>query len=63
MISQGPTAQKLLKNSGVKLSSMATDIMGVSGRAMIEALIRGDRDVPVPRLFSVPRCRSGGRCY
>jgi transposase len=37
--------EKLLEDSGIKLSSVATDIMGVSGRAMIEALIRGDRDV------------------
>jgi transposase len=37
--------EKLLEDSGVKLSSVATDILGVSGRAMIEALIRGDRDV------------------
>jgi transposase len=37
--------EKLLEDSGIKLSSVATDIMGVSGRSMIEALIRGDRDV------------------
>jgi transposase len=28
----------------IKLSTVATDIMGVSGRAMIEALIAGQRD-------------------
>lgn len=37
--------EKLLEDSRVKPSSVATDIPGVSGRAMIEALIRGDRDV------------------
>jgi len=37
--------EKLLEDSGIKLSSVATDIMGVSSRSMIEALIRGDRDV------------------
>lgn len=36
--------EKLLEDAGIKLSSVATDIIGVSGRAMIEALITGDRD-------------------
>jgi transposase len=31
--------EKILEDAGVKLSSVATDIMGVSGRAMLEALI------------------------
>ena len=37
--------EKLLEDAGIKLSSVATDIVGVSGRAMIEALIAGERDV------------------
>jgi len=36
--------EKLLEDAGIKLSSVASDIMGVSGRAMLEALISGDRD-------------------
>ena len=36
--------EKLLEDALLKLSSVATDIMGVSGRAMIEALIAGQRD-------------------
>ena len=36
--------EKLLEDAGIKLSSVATDLVGVSGRAMIEALIAGDRD-------------------
>jgi transposase len=36
--------EKLLEDALIKLSSVATDIMGVSGRAMIEALIAGERD-------------------
>jgi transposase len=36
--------EKLLEDAGIKISSVATDIVGVSGRAMIEALIAGDRD-------------------
>lgn len=36
--------EKLLEDAGIKLSSVATDIMGVSGRAMLEALVDGQRD-------------------
>jgi transposase len=36
--------EKLLEDALIKLSAVATDIMGVSGRAMIEALIAGERD-------------------
>jgi transposase len=39
--------EKLLEDALIKLSSVATDIMGVSGRAMIEALIAGERDPQV----------------
>lgn len=35
---------KVLQDAGIKLSSVATDIMGVSGRRMIEALIEGVQD-------------------
>lgn len=36
--------EKLLEDAGIKLSAVASDIVGVSGRAMLEALIAGDRD-------------------
>ena len=36
--------EKLLEDAGIKLSSVASDITGVSGRAMLEALIKGERD-------------------
>ena len=36
--------EKLLEDAGIKLSSVATDIMGVSGRAMLQSLIDGQRD-------------------
>ena len=39
--------EKLLEDALIKLSSVATDIMGVSGRAMIGALIAGERDPQV----------------
>jgi transposase len=37
--------EKILEDAGIKLSTVATDIMGVSGRAMLDALIDG-RDEP-----------------
>ena len=39
--------EKLLEDAGIKLSAVATDIVGVSGRAMLEALIAGQRDPEV----------------
>jgi transposase len=36
--------EKLLEDALIKLSSVATDLLGVSARAMIEALIDGERD-------------------
>jgi len=36
--------EKLLEDAGIKLSVVATDIMGVSGRAMLQELIAGQRD-------------------
>src|SRR5271157_3247618 len=36
--------EKLLEDAGIKLSSVACDIVGVSGRAMLEALIAGNND-------------------
>ncbi|GGS28492.1 hypothetical protein GCM10010269_79020 [Streptomyces humidus] len=36
--------EKLLEDTGIKLAAVASDIMGVSGRAMLEALIGGERD-------------------
>jgi transposase len=35
---------KLLQDAGIKLSSVASDTMGASGRAMLEALIAGEVD-------------------
>lgn len=36
--------QKVLEGANIKLSSVATDILGVSGRAMIEAMLEGVED-------------------
>jgi transposase len=38
---------KVLEDAGVKLASVATDILGVSGRAMLEALVQGTTDAEV----------------
>lgn len=46
--------EKLLEDALIKLSTVASDIFGVSGRAMIEALIAGERDpVVLARLAHV----------
>ena len=39
--------QKVLEDAGVKLTSVLTDIMGASGRAMVEALVSGTTDPQV----------------
>jgi transposase len=36
--------EKLLQDAGIKLSSVASDVLGVSGRAMLEALVGGTHD-------------------
>ncbi len=36
--------QKTLEDAGIKLDSVAADIVGVSGRAMLKALVAGERD-------------------
>lgn len=39
--------QKTLEDAGIKLDSVASDVLGVSGRAMLTALIAGERDPEV----------------
>jgi transposase len=41
--------EKLLEDALIKLGTVATDVFGVSGRAMLEALIAGQRD---PRMLA-----------
>lgn len=41
--------EKFLESSGIKLSAVATDLTGVSARAMLEALVTGERD---PRVLA-----------
>ncbi len=46
---QTQRVEKLLEDALIKLSSVATSIMGVSGRAMLHAMIDGERD---PRVLA-----------
>ena len=50
--------EKLLEDAGIKLSSVASDIMGVSGRLMLEALIQGQHDPAVLADLAKRRLRS-----
>ena len=43
-IAEAQRLDKILQDAGVKLSSVATEILGVSGRAMLTALVEGTRD-------------------
>lgn len=50
--------EKLLEDAGIKLSSVATDITGVSGRAMLQAMIDGQTDPVVLADLAQRRLRS-----
>jgi transposase len=50
--------EKELEDAGIKLSSVASDILGVSGRAMLSALIEGERDVHVLAELAKARMRT-----
>ncbi len=50
--------EKLLEDAGIKLSAVASDICGVSGRAMLEALIAGEDDPVVLADLAKRRLRS-----
>lgn len=49
--------QKLLEDAGIKLDSVVTDVLGVSGRAMLEALIAGERNPDVLAEMALTRMR------
>jgi len=42
--SEGQRLSKVLEDAGIKIDSVASELLGVSGRDMIEALIGGERD-------------------
>jgi transposase len=51
-------AEKLLEDTQIKLSAVISDIFGVSGRAMLEALIAGQRDPQVLAELALGRMRT-----
>lgn len=56
----GREAQRLekeLEDAGIKLCTVATDILGVSGRAMLTVLIDGERDASVLAQMAKARMR------
>ena len=50
--------EKALQDAGIKLSLVASKIMTASGRAMIEALIAGERDTAVLADMSMRKLRN-----
>lgn len=50
--------QKVLESANIKLASVATDVLGKSGRAMLEALIAGEQDPAVLAEMARGRMRS-----
>ena len=53
---------KLLESANIKLGNVVTDVMGVSGRAMLNALVAGERDPETLARFArgclVPRVKA-----
>jgi len=43
-VSEVNRVQKVLEDANIKLASVATDVMGVSGRAMLEQIVQGQTD-------------------
>jgi transposase len=50
--------QKTLEDAGIKLDSVASSVLGASGRAMLSALIAGERDPKVLAELAKGRLRS-----
>jgi len=48
--------EKLLEDAQIKLSVVASDIFGVSGRAMLAALLAGERNPKVLAQLAAPGC-------
>lgn len=50
--------QKVLEGANIKLACVATDVLGVSGRSMLEALVAGERDPQVLAELAKGRLRN-----
>src|SRR5450759_2728256 len=46
-VSEINRVQKVLEDANIKLASVATDVMGVSGRAMLDQIVQGQADPAV----------------
>lgn len=62
-----PPLQKTLQDANLKFASLLTDIMGLSGRAILEALLEGARDpdrllTPVRRGVKAPVAGRANPC-
>ena len=55
---EGQRVEKVLEDAGIKLASVASQTLSVSGRAMIDALIAGERDPAVLADLAKKRMRS-----
>ena len=49
---------KVLEDANIQLGAVASDILGMSGRAMIEALIRGEQDIETMAQMARRRMRA-----
>ena len=50
--------QKVLETANIKLSSVATDVLGKSGRSMLQAILAGERDPHTLAEFARTRLRT-----
>jgi len=50
--------EKILQDAGIKLSSVASRVLSMSGRNMVEALIAGERDTAVLAEMAIGRMRN-----
>lgn len=50
--------QKVLEGGNIKLSSVASNVLGVSGRNMLEAIIKGERDTSVLADFAQKKLKA-----
>jgi transposase len=55
--------EKLLEDAQIKLSVVASDIFGASGRAMLAALVAGERDPRRSRSWPGPACAPSSPCW
>jgi transposase len=56
-VSEGQRLSKVLEDAGIKIDSVASELLGKSGRAMIEALIAGERDPGILADLALGRLR------